>query len=150
MPIVTDAERDLFRKLASMSGWAIADHFGCEFDGDSNPIDHGGFFYSLANWEAYGYADAVEFWHDHDANRLVVQRGTINRPDDIGAAMRCIGISPGSPEYGEPRAQVSAAKAYFGMECEPHYPDMLTFNPDAWKGWRIWRAVAPFLRDLSK
>jgi hypothetical protein len=85
MPEVTN------ERLTELCGWDVAEAFGCHYTGDADPIHHGGIFYDARDWEADGYASCVEFWEDPDTEALVVQPGTIRKPDDMEAAFRCIG-----------------------------------------------------------
>lgn len=147
---VTAEDKATYVKLASLSAWEIADHFGCHYDGDSNPIEHGGFFYDTRDWESGGYASTVEFWWDDDADQLVVQRGTISKPQDLAACWNCAG-TPDDPDLrNDTRAQIEAVKSYWGITPDGvTYPDLMNFRLDDWAEWRLWRSVAPWLKALG-
>lgn len=147
------------KQLSEMTPWDIATHYGIGYSGDMNPVEHGGYFYSLADWESYGYASCVEFWHDPESGALVVQPGTVNKPDDeatLQAAYNCVDWKSVWVETGEdPRKelafQVESVKSYCGMDrYGTAYPDLMTFNLDNWpKEWRIWRSIRNWVEALE-
>lgn len=151
------------QKIASMSGWNIAELFGCEYSGDSSAVGHGGYFYRTQEWEKWGYAEAVEFWHDHDSPTktryrdpiLVVQRGTINKPtnpDKMEDCWRTIGASDPEHELRTSiHAEIDAVKSHWGMEpLGTAYPDLKNFNPDTWHEWKIWRSIGDWIKELGR
>lgn len=147
MAKVTTAERELFQRLECLSGWDVAKHYGCEYDGDANPVVHGGFFYSLRDWERYGYAPVVEFWEDPETGHLVVQPGVVHRSSDMERAFRCCDIQ--GAERDIPQAQVVACRYYVGIEPNGYgFPALKSFDLEAWKEWRIWRSIHPWLEEL--
>ncbi len=62
-----------------MNPWLLAQELGICYTGDMSPFDHGGTFYSIADWE-HGYASCVRF--ERVEGRTLVEYGTINRCDD--------------------------------------------------------------------
>lgn len=145
------ANKPTDQELASMSGWDIAKALGCEYSGDCNPIRHGGFFYDARDWEAWGYANIVEFWDDPETKDdiLVVQRGTIHKPDDMSGAFRCCDVP--ESEQGNIHAQIEACRYYGGIETDDE--DRLQprrYNLDNWKEWRIWKSIRPLIEQLGK
>lgn len=140
--VVTDKE------LASMSGWDIAKALGCHYSGDSDPIRHGGFFYSILDWEENGYADCIEFWSDDGDGKLRIYTGTIHRLEgkELESAFGCVGLEDG--QRGNIHAQIDACKSYAGME--PNYDGVATtFGLENWKEHRIWARVRPLIERLS-
>ncbi len=136
--------------LADNSPWTIAERLEIGYSGDMNPVEHGGYFYSTRDWEAFGYADCVEFWEDPETGYLVVQRGVINRPNDMSSAFRCAGIE--GQDTSNIHAQIDASKCYYGIESElEHGTGMKVFNLDTWKKeHRIWRSVRGWIEALGK
>ncbi len=139
-------------QLASMSPWTIADAFGCSFSGDMNPIEHGGFFYDHRDWNDNGYASAVEFWEDPESGDLVVQRGTINKPDDMESAFACLGYTEEDDDLRNHLAiQVEAARAYSGIEPDgTAYPHLKVFKLDDWKERNIWKSIRRWIEQLGE
>jgi hypothetical protein len=140
-------------QLASMSGWRIARALGCHYTGDSDPIRHGGVFYSLKDWHAWGYASCVEFWEDPDTGMLVVSCGTINRPDSdegMAAAYECLGQDWSDPQQRNNLClQVEACRAYFSIELDDHERPF-RFGLDNWKEARIWARVRHLIERLAR
>lgn len=150
--MISTEEKAKFERIASLSSWDIAREYGCHFSGDVDPINHGGFFYDARDWDAYGYAQCVEFWEDYEHDCLVVQRGVINRPDDddMESVWRGIGIDADSEERDNIHAQIEAARSYCGIEPDgTDYPELKNFRLEDWKEWRIWRSIDPWLRQLG-
>jgi hypothetical protein len=118
-----------------------------------DPIRHGGYFYSLADWRAWGYASAVEFWQDPENGRLVVTSGTINRPaddDEMRDAYRCIGQDWNNPtDRNNLHTQIEACRAYFGIEYDEHTPSR-RFDLDKWREERIWKMVRGMIEQLGE
>jgi hypothetical protein len=150
--MVTASEKATFQRIASLTGWAVADHFGCSYSGDSDPIDHGGFFYDARDWDRYGYARVVDFWTDPDDDGVLnVSRGTVLAPsaDQWPRVWSCCGIADPA-DRANLHCQIDAARAHFGMEPDgTRYPDVLRFRFDDWTEWRIWRSIAPWLAALA-
>lgn len=103
--------------LSSLSGWELAELFGCHFTGDVNPLRHGGTFYEADNWERYGYAFCVSF-ADVDG-KLLVEAGTINRPKDMAPCFKCCGIAP--KDQNNIHAQIESALGYWGLETDEDF-----------------------------
>lgn len=138
-----------YHKLASLSAWDIASEFGIHYSGDSNAIEHGGFFYNADNWEAYGYASCIEFWLDPDQeDTLIVSCGTINKPDDKEGAFRCCGISTDSPDTSNIHCQIDCVRNYCGIEPDAYQSFTRKYKLSDWKEWRIWKSVSPLLTEL--
>ena len=151
--MISPEEKAKFERIASMSSWDIAKHYGCSFSGDCNPIEHGGFFYDSRDWEAYGYASCVEFWDDHENGCLIVQRGTIQKPsqpEDMNSAFRCIGMAVDDENRENIHAQIEAVRYYCGIEPDgTSYPDLKNFDLDQWQEWRIWRSIEGYIQPLG-
>jgi hypothetical protein len=158
--MVLTEEKTRFHHIASLNAWAIASHFNCEFDGDSNPINHGGFFYNPRTWDTDGYVNAVEFYQcprdDRPTNdkHLIVQLGTIRKPKDNEgweSCWSCIGIAADDPDRKLPRAQVWACRAGRGINPKGiTYPYVKEFNLRRWAEWRIWMNISDWLIELGK
>jgi len=152
--MISADEKALCEKLASLPGWSIAEMFNCGYEGDADPIYHGGLFYDVRDWEQHGYANSVEFFEDSETEHLVVQRGTIYRPTsdkDWESCWSCVGISKDSPERENIHAQISAVRAWSGTGCDgTGYPDLKEFDLETWKEWRIWRSVHEWIKALGE
>lgn len=145
-------------QLASMMAVDIADHLGIGYSGDMNPIKYGGYFYSLSDWADYGYASCVEFWEDPETHHLVVQTGTINKPDndeEMDSAFMCCGID----ERGTNRelrdnihVQIECTKDYCGMEPDSTaYPHLKSFRLEDWQKERnIWKSIRGWIEALAQ
>jgi hypothetical protein len=139
--------------LASLAGWDIAVAFGCGYSGDSNPIEHGGFFYDLRDWESYGYAATVEFWSDPEASNdtLIVQTGTIHKPnrETLKNALTSIGLNPNDTHPLE--AEIEATKSWVGIEPEgTEFPYLKHFVLKDWREDRIWRSIRGWIEQLGR
>lgn len=152
--MVTTEEKEFFQRLASMSGWNIADEFGIHYSGDSNPIPHGGFFYNVGNWEKEGYADVVEFWDDHEHKCQVVQQGTIHKPKteaEWESVWSSIGCEANDEIRNNIHAQIEAVRCHSGiMPKGITYPYLKDFDLETWAEWRIWRSIAGMLKELGE
>ena len=139
-----------FHALASMSAWDVAKTLGCYYSGDSNAIEHGGYFYDASDWEAYGYASCVEFWLDPEAKEdtLCILVGTINKPDDMSSAFSYCGTPEG--EHENIHAQIDAVRSYCGIEPDDYQEFQRAYKLSTWKEWRIWKRVTPLLLQLCK
>jgi len=146
---IAPEERAYCERLASLSGWQIAKDLGLGYSGDCNAIDHGGFFYNPTHWDDWGYAEIVQFTPDGDweGNRLRVERGTINRPDDLDAVFAQSGIDP--EERGNIHAQIEAVRYHNGAEWDDRDSGFRLYNPDLWAEWRLWRSILPMLRSIA-
>lgn len=144
-------------QLSDMSPWDIADHYGIGYSGDLNPIEHGGYFYSIEEWDKWGYASCVEFWEDPETHALVVQTGTINKPDsdeEMESAFLCSGFD-GDGDSGELRdnvhVQIECVKGYMGMEPDGTcYPHLKSFRLEDWKERNIWKSIRAWIEDLGR
>lgn len=143
-------ERELYKRLASMAGWDIAKHYGCEYLGDCSPIPHDGTFIDTRDWASWRYANIVELCTVGEGT-LVVTSGTINMPtsaETMERAWECIGIGPGDPIRNDTLAQINAVQAYYGYEPDD-YTTPRTYKLEHWQEWRIWRSIAPMLKELG-
>ncbi|CAB4162724.1 hypothetical protein UFOVP785_97 [uncultured Caudovirales phage] len=139
-----------FHALESMSAWDVAETFGCHYSGDSNAIEHGGYFYDASDWEEYGYASCVEFWLDPDAKEdtLRILVGTINKPNDMSGPFSCCD-TPES-EQDNIHAQIDAVRSYCGIEPDDYQEFNRVCKLATWKEWRIWKSVCPLLFNLAR
>ncbi len=152
--MISPDEKAQFQRIADMDAWNIAKEYGCHYSGDCSPIPHGGFFYDARDWEKYGYASIVEFWCDDDSREdtLIVECRTVNRPDDMESAFRCIGIEPGNPLRNDVHCQIEAVQSYQGSEPLEDFsgPFVKRFKLADWPHeWRIWRSIDGWIRSLG-
>lgn len=143
---VCKVERVLCEAYASWDAWRIAAHIGCSYTGDANVLVYGGLFYSVRDWDAWGYADCVEFYEHPERDTVVIARGCINKPDgdeSMRSALRCIGVDE---EESDIHVQIEAACSWGGMETKDIVGE---FGLDTWHEWRIWRKCLPALRSLA-
>ena len=158
-----------FAQLASLAGWDLARQLGCQFSGDCNYTDHGGYFYDSREWRRNGYAAAVEFRRiDDDENSLHVSCGTINRPNDISGCLASCGWrydGTGSAiaivdERGEvitdeldimARVEIDACRGHWGIEPQEDFggPSSQRF-PDGTDDSDILAAVIGWLTSLAE
>lgn len=142
-------DRQTAEKLASLAGWNIAKYFACSYEGDSDPIRHGGVFYDPRDWAEYGYASCVEFWADPDSREdtLVVSSGTIHRPgiQEVKAALQHYGLD----WTDDVHQQIEACRAYNGIEPDDCVSPR-RYKLDHWHEWRIWRSVSELLAQLGE
>lgn len=148
------------KALVSRSPWEIAQSLGLGYSGDMSTIPHGGYYYSVADWSEYGYAECVKFTESEGT--LYLESGTINKPKDIRPAMECCGWSPDSEIPGNwvqnghsvelsPEMAIECAEAYRGMDIEQAH----TFKSDNGKDygnfpeWQIMRAARPWILGLA-
>lgn len=136
-------------QLSDMSPHAIADHYGIGYSGDMNPIEHGGFFYSLGDWEKYGYASCVEFWEDPETGALIVQPGTIHKSADMTGAFQSSGIEP--EHQDNIHAQIDAVRSYCGIEPDGiAYPSLKSFQFSNRKERNIWKSIRGWIEALAE
>jgi len=108
-------------EFAALSGWAIAEHFGCQYYGDGSPVPHGGVFYDMRDWQRYGYANVVNIYKDPEGEPIMtVERGTLNKPEDMQSAFDCAGTP--KDQYDNPAAQIEAVFAACGVEPDSVNP----------------------------
>lgn len=140
-----------FKRLPSLTGWAIAGLYGLHYEGDSNAIDHGGTFYNLSTWDKWGYASCVELYpiegERGEGSLLMVSSGVIYRPNDD--TLRAALASCDVPNTADTATIVDAIKSYCGAEpC-----DQLghTYTLSNWPNeWRLWKSIHPLLLSLSQ
>lgn len=158
MSTVSFADQQLYRRLASMSGWKIADHFGCHYAGDFDPIGQGGFFYDSRDWVDHGYASVVEFWLDEDRLDnyncpyiLHVTTGTINKrsAEDTESAWRICGVESDDPDRQNIFAQIETMRSAWGIEPSDDEIFKRRYKLSEWSEWRIWRSVSSLLSQLG-
>lgn len=132
--------------MTTLSGWDIAEWCGCYYSGDSDPLNHGGYFYNLTNWERkrWNYADFVELIpvQDGKEEKVIVSEGTIHN-GSLQSAFRCLGIE--DVDTSDPHMQVEACKCYFGAES--NYEK--TYTLANWKEWRLWKRILPLIKAMD-
>ena len=138
-------------QLSSMSAWDIAKALGCHYTGDTNPIRHGGVFYSINDWQN-GYANCVEFWEDPENNDIAhVSCGVINALEGkkLDSAFNCIGIDKDDTNTrNNIHAQIEACRYYFGIEPDD-YTSSESFNIEECDEDTIWASVRGWIENLS-
>jgi len=144
------------RKLSDYSSWDIARYFNCEFSGDMNCIDHGGFFYDSRDWKKFGYASIVEFWRDCDNNdEIVVRCATVNNNQSSQDGKQYI---PNS-DYGElsqetiesVEFQIEDTHSHWGSETLQDFSgDYVESFPDETPENTIWRKINGWMKSLSE
>jgi hypothetical protein len=140
------------QSIACKPAWDIAQHFHCDYYGDSDCFEYGGFFYDTRTWEQ-GYARVVEFWQDpEDDDRLIVQQGRIHRPatnKDWELCWSSAGIT--DPETKQNiHAQISIVGQASGIRpAGITYPHLKSFRLTDWQQWRILRSIEPWLQALG-
>jgi hypothetical protein len=168
MRITADELTALAKDCKRWTGWQIAEELGLSYSGDSDPINHGGIFYEVRNWLPYGYASAVELYplEERGEERLLVTRGTINRPDDEDRMQSALGCA-GAVELWEEMRQrgrndpnnvrglihleIEACRAYMGIEPSGSGSDEKVYKVASWrKEWRLWRSMLPLLLSLQE
>lgn len=135
--------------LSSMSGWDVAKHFGCDYTGDANPIDHDGTFYDARDWEQYGYASCVQFTRiADDDDALLIECGTIHKPEDMQPCYECCGV--GDDVEKTTHVQIECALAYYGAEPTEDMSGRLSQRfADGTDEDEIWNAVTGWLQFLG-
>lgn len=104
------------KNLMIYSPWEIAKDNSLGYTGDLNFVQHGGTFYEFSNWAEFDYADCVNIYSTE--GRTYVERGTINKPDDMSAALKCSGIVLEDEESVSDACEIEAALAYRGYESD--------------------------------
>lgn len=71
-------------KLVTRPGWETAEELGLVYYGDSNPFDNGAWISrdAIKTWQEDGYADCVRITGMCEGPEWIVERLTINKPDD--------------------------------------------------------------------
>lgn len=129
------------KSLIEDSPWEIAKKFGVHYSGDLCPVPHGGYWYETNHWREHGYATAIQISKSEDI--LWVEERTINKHDDLAAALRHSGFDPVISYPDE--VEIEACMAY-GSECDRHR----RFVSDNGKDWgnfperEIMKAVQEF------
>lgn len=140
--------KEFFQHVASLAGWDVAKLAGCDYSGDHDPIQHGGFFYETENWEKYGYANIVDFCLLDDGY-LYVEQGTVNRPNDTAKLLTAIRNFCG--EYVDVHnihVQIDYCKGYNGYDHSEYGPTRKYRLEDWPHEWRIWKSVYHVIESL--
>lgn len=145
--------REDIRELATLSGWDLAEKIGCQFAGDMNYTDHGGYFYETKNWEKYGYAECVEF--ECYEGRKVVTAATINKCEDMAQCLATIGLTLEDLKSSEPEVrtlvEIEACKATWGAEPTEDFTGEYKHSfPDDVKDHRILGKAIGWIESLGK
>lgn len=142
--------------FSSFAAWDIAKRIGCGYTGDANPIDHGGTFYDVRDWERYGYASCVRFTRIDDT--LHVECATVNRPSDLTDCYACCGFARRGDKLvasqGEiditPEVEIECVLAYWGAEpVEDYSGRMVQRFAEETDEDDIWQAVSGWLSSLG-
>ncbi len=93
-------------RLSRLTPYAIAEKFGVHYDGDLNPIDHGGVWFKLVGDDVEnGYVEAVRIEPAEGDGRVEdVEQLTILLPNDFNAlfhALHCAGYDINDPDYDQ-------------------------------------------------
>jgi hypothetical protein len=164
---MTETKQHDLDKLASLAGWDLAGQLGCQFSGDCNYTDHGGYFYDAREWRRNGYASAVEFCRlADDDDSLHVSCGSIPRPDSLSDCLASCGWKydgTGSAialvnESGEvitdldimARVEIESCRGHWGIEPQEDFggPYVQRFE-DGTEDAEILEAVIGWLEGLS-
>lgn len=136
------------KKMAEMTPYDIAEHYGCHFSGDMNPIDHGGTFYNTKHWEGWGYADVVNIFHCE--GHVYIEQGTVNKPTDMEACFRSSGVSEDNRD--NVHAQIDAVKGHWGVESG----GTIKFKHEDWDDLdyvldeaKVWLRIRDWIKDLD-
>ena len=149
MAELTNLAKADFERMAGQSGWTIAEQAGCHYMGDGSPIPHDGTFYDARDWVQGEYANCVDIWFDEDNQVLMVQRGTINKPefDELREMMLNSGIDD-KPTLDNVHAQIEAVRYQWGIEYgEDDW--VRRYKLSDWHEWRIWKSIFPLILDLA-
>lgn len=144
---ITLADVSHWRRLSRLPGHEVAEFYGLSYDGDVDPIEHGGTFFNPERWFEDDGCDVIEFYESPKNGRLVVQRGRAYRSDER-VARAC--ESMGQPVPTDARLQIIAVLGYWGYEPDSlGYPDVMSFDLDTWKRWRVWKNVDKLLGSIT-
>lgn len=137
-------------QLSSLDAWQIAERFDCCYQGDVNPIDHGGFFYEVRDWESYGYASIVEFWVDPESDETVIECRTVNRPDDMQSLFDNCGMEFPAPDQLSAHVQIWLVQSANGSEPLEDFsgPYVQRFPEDTDED-AIWESVRGWIEQLG-
>ena len=144
--MTTSINKLTIAECCSLAAWDIAERLGIAYSGDANCLEHGGVFYSRANWTEYGYASAVEFWTE--GNTLHIMLGTINKPSG-GITDHEILETYGTNIERSLDVEVDIARSNWGIEPDCYAGQPKPFNLEAWKEERIWKMVLPHIVALA-
>lgn len=152
--MIPQADKERFQRIANLDAYDIAAEYGCDYSGDSDPINHDGFFFDARDWERYGYASIVEFWTNDDGREqiTIVECRTVNKPSDMGPVWQSYGIGPDDPIRDSVQAQIEAVKSWHGSDPVEDFsgPYVKRFNLADWPNhWRIWRSVEGWIKSLG-
>lgn len=114
------------KSLRNDSPWNIAEKFGVHYNGDMNPIPHGGVWFDSKNWNENEYATAIRI--QESAGTLWVELCTINRYDGIEKALSFCDIESEKVSIEE---EIYACLSYVWVDIE----ETTTFESDNGKDW---------------
>ena len=136
------------KSLRTESPWEIAKRLGIHYSGDLNSIPHGGYYYETKNWESYGYCEFVRFQESEGV--LYVELGTVNRPNDMLPALKCIGMES-NEDSDDPHVQIEACMAYGHYDID----ETMQWRSDNAKSWgdfpefQIYQRARPHILNLA-
>jgi hypothetical protein len=138
--------------LVERQPWEIAERLGLGYSGDCNPLSHGGYFYSLADWDDHGYAECLDVALVD--GMVIVEVGSIGLITNLDQALDHIGAE--GSDRNSPAAQIEACKAYWGSDVHEdfsgrysrEFPESL-LDEDGGEE-RIWREIIGWLIGLSE
>lgn len=121
----------------------IAEKHGLQYSGDIN-IEYGGIFFDASTWKEEGYATALRITDLDSAcgftGGILIERSSINRPDDLEPALSCCGLEN---EENVPEEMEIEACMYYGHsdpidDCFSPSCMIVTTDPDSWAydGWK--------------
>lgn len=150
---MTTATREDIRELASLSGGDLAERMGCQFAGDNNYTDYGGYFYETHHWQRYGYAECVMF--ECYEGRKVVTAATINKYQDMAQCLATIGLTLEDLKSFEPEVRVlveiEACKSTWGAEPTEDFSGQYKHDfPEDVKDHRILGKAIGWIENLGK
>lgn len=125
--------------LTDCCPYDLAKEYGLFYSGDISPIPHGGYWYSLAEWEKWGYAPIVEVREWRGDDEFLVSVGSVNRQEGerLDRAMRSVGCT--KEEESDPHWQIDAIKGYWGAD----YDQEETFVVSSRRGMNaLWEFIA--------
>jgi len=152
---------------AEASPWELAKLLGIGYCGDSNPVDHDGWFYGVHDWPDHGYASIVEF--TRDGSTLWVECRTVNHPGDkeTAEAFASHDVDPFDLSDSERVfAEIECVRGHWGSEPVEDYSGRLAQRfrryetDDDEREWMddegnrldedgIWNAVAGWIKGLA-
>jgi hypothetical protein len=124
----------LHYRLSRLDPWAIARRFGLHYSGDTNPVDHGGYFYRVTPTTIEdGYAEGFRFVDVEGVTHL--ESLTINLPDEweeLCRALECVGWDGDDGDL-------------YDID-----PLLVTIEAGESYGWAEWDCVACVASDFAK